>query len=185
MNSLSHSGNKVSIQNFAREILSDLPTLMVDHPMGVTISDLYEYYKESEQRIARAILHLMEEDRIVRKRRVSGTYYITPKDYRLPRPHPELTHNQWKLLEHLWELRPLKGDNVTTNHSRLADHLGFSIGGVGAAMEKLISLEYVEQVHPYSKDTRQIEYKILIKPAWDTENPNVLPLEEDNTDGQD
>lgn len=184
MNSLSHSGNKVTIKNFAREILSDLPTLMNDHPMGVTISDLYEYYKESEQRIARAILFLMDDDRIERKRRASGTYYITPKGYRLPRPHPELTHNQWKVLEYLWDLRPLKSDRVITNHSRLADFLGFSIGGVGAAVDRLISLKYIEQVHPYSKDTREIEYRVIIKPDWDTENPSVLPLEEDKVDGQ-
>lgn len=160
--------------------MTDLPDLMKTHPMGVTFSDLYDYYKESEQRIAKAVILLLEDGRINRERKTGGMYYIYPKDYNLPRPHPELTHNQYLLLKRLWELRKPNESNVRTNYSRLAEELHISIGGTKAALQRLALLDYIKEGEPYSKDLRFMTFEILVPAPWDQGDVNALPPEEDD-----
>lgn len=177
---------KITIRDFAREILTDLPTLIKRSPMGVSYSDLQEYYGESSQRIARALESLIMDDRIERKRRAGGAIYVIPKGYDTPRPFPELPHLQYLLLVHLNKQKD-RDNMVLTNYFKLAEELGHSVGGTKNAVQRLHELSHIKILDAYNEHNRKMP--ILISTTFsdlpDTADDNLDNSDHDTDEGED
>lgn len=154
---------KITAQDFSKEILTDLDSLITQNEMGVTISTLQDYYGESVQRVAKAIEILVQQDRIERHKGPKGVT-IWPKGYQTPRPHPELTTMQWNLLQWLQQNTNHK-HIVKTNFSQAAEQIHASLGGTKNTFHRLATLNHIKILQEYNDQTRYMLLEVLTMPS--------------------
>lgn len=152
---------KIPIENFAFEILADLPKLLEEHPKGVMIQHLHAYYAESTVRIIKAITILEEKHHIRVYKAANHSSYILPLEAGLPDELGGLSDLQRGCCQ---LLRKICTDNKTTlvrtNYAQLARLLKCSATGIRTCIDRLVQLGYLNIVEP-SKHGKQSE--LLLK----------------------
>ncbi len=152
---------KIPIENFAFEILGDLPTLMAEHPKGVMVQHLHSWYNESPTRIIKAISILEEKHHIRVYKAANNSSYILPLEAGLPDELGGLSDLQRAACQ---LLRKICAENKTTmvrtNYAQLARLLKCSATGIRTCIDRLVQLGYLVIVEP-SKHGKQNE--LLLK----------------------
>jgi len=151
-----------SIDKFAKEILADLPKLIEEHPEGVHISHMHEWFGEGAARILKACQYLKAHDLVELHQSASKAHYITPVAYIPGIPFPELTELQRKVA--LYISKTCKAQDATqlrTNYSQLSRILECSYGGLRTCLNRLVSLHYIYLSSP-SKPGRQDQLVITL-----------------------
>lgn len=140
----------IPVEEFARELLEDLPKLMEEYPDGIMFSDLREYYGETVSRISNACKLLATDDKIViRMARHNNARFIMPKDFTTASRFPELTVLQRKVLElFIKQCRQYQTTRVRTNYSQLSRSIECSYGGIRTCIDRLSSLGYLTIASP-------------------------------------
>lgn len=148
---------KIPIENFAFEILGDLPDLMKEHPKGVMIQHLHAWYGDSPARILKAISILETKNRIRVYKATNNSSYILPSEAGLPDELGGLSDLQ---REACLLLRRICQDNKTTqvrtNYAQLARLLKCSATGIRTCIDRLVQLGYLVILEP-SKHGKQSE----------------------------
>lgn len=157
---------RVPTENFAFEILSDLPNLLKESPTGITIHQLHEYYGDSTTRIWRAISHLEHRHLIKVYQGPNGKMFILPPD-QIPLPFnmgslSDLQRNTVMFILNL--CNQYKTAQVKTNYSQLARVLNCSATGIRTCVARLVELRYLAIVHP-SAHGKQSDLILALGPA--------------------
>lgn len=152
----------IPIQKFAEEIYHDLPSLYKQHPEGVLLSVLIDYYGESIQRVMHAVRRLETSSLIKFKKNQSGTYYVQP--FSAP-DVTGLSSLQQECLNYVHDhgqaFTPTNNVQMFTNYTHLAVALHSSNGGVRNAVLRLAELNYLKIVDPGKRgiaDTLILEF---------------------------
>lgn len=144
-----NTSTRISLEDYQREILSDLPQLIEQHPDGIYIADLVEWYGESVNRTIKACQNLSRENRLQLLQAASKAYYVLPNAYQPKEALLELTPLQRQLVMYVARLASRSTINqVKTNYSQLARVLNSSYGGLRACVNRLVALGYLEMHHP-------------------------------------
>lgn len=127
-----------------REILEDLPALLKESPLGITLGHLHEWYGESQLKLSKAVKELHAQNMVDLRRGPQSTMLVFPKG-KAPEGSSmsQLTPLQAKLLQLLREAHREKGASLHTNFARLANACKASYGGTRAALQKLEQLKLV------------------------------------------
>jgi len=138
------SGNgRIPLEEYANEILQDLPQLFKQYPAGIFTAQLQDFYGEPITRTLNACRKLASNGNVQLRRTAAGAYCMLPVGV--------------KMLP-VWELSPLqlrlatlirnicireKTRYLKSNFSQLARQLNCSYGGVRACVFRLHELEYI------------------------------------------
>ena len=146
---------RVPVLSFAREISADLEDLMFQHPTGIYLSNLQDYYGESIARIQKAVDILEGQKSIVKKKSANNSYYILPASPDViertgaKQKFAGLTVLQVSVVEFLEkECKRQQVTRLRTNYSQLTRILNCSYGGLKQCLQRLVSLEYLRIEEP-------------------------------------
>jgi hypothetical protein len=165
----------IPIEDFAKEILSDLPQLYSIYPKGITVAVMQEEYGESPQRILRA-LSILERDKHVQISRqgedpnhLQPTIETPTSIAKKESPYGSLSELQRRTITYLVDLcQASKTDRVRTNYGQLARILNASSGGIRTCIARLSALGYLVVESP-SQHGSQNSLILRILPS----NPNL------------
>lgn len=163
----------ITVEDFADEILNDLPNLISFHRGGVTTKHLLAFYGESYIRIRAAVKFLASKDLVHLWKNNENVYYIVPYGYPIPQRICTLTELQALLAYKLCSLCETLGrETVQTSYSQLARWTGFSNGGVRLAIDVLCSCNYIDILSP-SKVGKKSDLRLLIKQELKNDYKNL------------
>lgn len=138
------------IEDFAQEILTDLPQLYALYPKGITVGALREEYGESPQRILRAISILERDNHVQVSRTGQDPNHLQPtietptSIAKKESPYGSLSELQRRTIIYLTDLcQASQTDRVRTNYGQLARILGASSGGIRTCIARLATLGYL------------------------------------------
>lgn len=135
---------RLTVDEYAQEIADDLEVLISDHPSGIYISHLQEYYGESISRTNKACQILVQRQVVTLHQAASKAHYIVPTGVELAVPLPELTALQRKLALYLVDICIKHATTrVRTNYSQLSREMHCSYGGLRACLRRLTDLQYL------------------------------------------
>lgn len=153
---------KVSVEQFAQELVQDLPKLIAEHPAGVYVHHLHEYYGESPARILRAASLLETSKHIRVEQAANNSHYIVPYDYHPKVQFVELTDLQRRTIEFIIAtITEQRAKTLQTNYSQLARLMVCSSGGIRTCLYRLVQLEYLQILSP-SKQGKQSELLLAL-----------------------
>lgn len=157
---------KVTVQQFADEIKSDLQELITQYPDGIYYTHLMEYYGESISRVREACMILLHFGHIERHRNVSNAFFILPKSTEItPISNVallQLTPLQRKLALFIARRCTEAGTSVLrTNCSQLSRVIDCSYGGLRACLDRLVALRFV-YILSWGGRGKQDEMKIQV-----------------------
>lgn len=134
-------------KDLLREILEDLPDLYREHPTGVTLRDLNDWYGEANAKLAKVIQEMADLHLIDLRRGPQNTFILFPKGKGPQHEEIKLTPLQDHLLGTLRIAYSEKARPLKTNYARLAQCCKSSYGGIRAAVQKLNDLRLITIEH--------------------------------------